>query len=283
MDKLIITAAVTGSGPTRENNPNIPYAPEEIADEIVRSYEAGAAIGHVHVRDPKTGTPAFKLEYFREVRDRVRSRCDILLNFTTSAFNLPLNRKTMETRLSPTALAPELCALDIASMNYRNRVFINPPEWGPYCAKVARERGVKPELECFDTGHIGLHKRLIEKGLVDPPYLFQLCMGADGQIEATSRNLLFMVELLPSSDVIWTGMGIGRHQFPIIAVSMIHGGHVRVGFEDNVYLSKGILAKSNAELVDKAVRLAREFEREIATPQDARRILGIKTRNYTTE
>jgi len=167
MEKLFITAAVTGSGPTRKNNPNLPYTPGEIADEIVRSFEAGASISHVHVRDPRTGAPSFELEYFREIRDRVRSKCDILLNFTTSAANLT-GEKVIERRLGTTTLGPELCTLDIASMNYQNRVFINPPDWGPYGAKVARERGVKPELECFDAGHVLLANRLVEQGLVAP-------------------------------------------------------------------------------------------------------------------
>jgi 3-keto-5-aminohexanoate cleavage enzyme len=274
MEKLIITAAVTGSGPTRENNPNVPYTPAEIADEVVRSHEAGASIAHVHVRDPKTGAPAFEMEYFREVRDRVRSRCDILLNFTTSAFNLT-GENIMERRASTTALGPELCTLDIGSMNFRNRVFLNPPEWGPYCAKVARERGVKPELECFDMGHIQQCNYLIEDGLLDPPYLFQLCMGTAGGIQAGSRNFVFMLESLPSDDVVWTTLGIGRHQFPTAVMSIINGGHVRVGFEDNVFLSRSVLAKSNGELVEKAVRLARELGREIATPADTRKILNI--------
>ena len=275
MEKLIITAAVTGSGPSRKDNPNIPFSPEEIADEIVRAHDAGASIAHVHVRDPETGGPSFKLEHFREVRDRVRSRCDILLNFTTSALNIS-GENVLEERVSHLGLDPDLCSLDITSMNYRNRVFINPPEWGPYCAKVTREKNVKPELECFDTSHIGLHKRLIDQGLLEPPYFFQICMGTDSQMEATSKNLLFMRDLLPAQDVVWSGMGIGRHQFPIIAVAMLNGGHARVGFEDNVYLSKGVLAKSNGELVEKAVRLAREFGREIARPEDARRILKIE-------
>lgn len=274
MEKLIITAAVTGSGPSRKDNPNIPFSPKEIADEIVRSYEAGASIAHVHVRDPETGGPSFSLEHFREVRDLVRSRCDILLNFTTSALNIT-GENVLEQRLSHSELGPELCSLDITSMNYRNRVFINPPEWGPLCAKITREKGIKPELECFDTGHIGLHKRLIDQGLLEPPYFFQICMGTDSQMEATSKNLLFMIDLLPSENVVWSGMGIGRHQFHIIAVAMLNGGHARVGFEDNVYLSKGVLAKSNAELVEKAVRLAKEFGREIAQPDDARKILKI--------
>jgi len=275
MEKLIITAAVTGSGPTRENNPNLPYSPVEIADEIVRSSEAGASIAHVHVRDPETGAPAFEMDYFREVRDAVRSRCDILLNFTTSALNLS-GENVMEQRVGPTAFSPELCTLDIGSMNFRNRVFINPPEWGPYCTKIARERGVKPELECFDTGHISLCKFLIDDGLVEPPYLFQLCMGTAGGIGASSKDFVFMIEALPDENVVWTSLGIGRHQFPIAVMSIINGGHVRVGFEDNVYLSKGVLAKSNAELVEKAVRLARELGRDIATPDDARRVLNIE-------
>lgn len=274
MEKLMITVAVTGSGPTRENNPNIPYSPAEIADEIVRSYEAGASITHVHVRDPKTGAPAFEMDYFCEVRDRVRSRCDILLNFTTSSFNLT-GENVMEQRVGPTALGPDLCTLDIGSMNIRNRLFINPPEWGPFCIKVARERGVKPELESFDTGHIRLYENLINDGLISSPYFFQLCMGTAGGIGARSKNFLFMIESLPEKDVVWSALGIGRHQFPIAVMSIINGGHVRVGFEDNIYLSRGVLANSNAELVEKVVRLAKELGRDIATPDDARRILKI--------
>jgi 3-keto-5-aminohexanoate cleavage enzyme len=277
MDQLIITVAVSGSGPTRKDNPNVPYSPEEIADEIVRCREAGASVAHVHVRDPKTGAPCFKLEYFREVRDRVRSGCDILLNCTTSSFNLT-GDNIMEQRVSPLSLGIDLCSLDIGSMNLRERVFLNPPEWGPYCAKAARERGVKPEMECFDAGHIGLAKNLIDKGLLDPPYLFQICMGTHGGIEATTKSFAYMTELLPSEDVVWTAMGIGRHQFPVAVLSMINGGHVRVGFEDNVYLARGVLAKSNAELVAKAVRLGKDLGREIAEPEDVRKILKIKTR-----
>jgi 3-keto-5-aminohexanoate cleavage enzyme len=274
MEKLMITAAVSGSGPTRENSPYLPYSPAEIADEIVRSCGAGAVIAHVHVRDPQTGAPAFEMDSFREVRDRVRSKCDILLNFTTSAFNLT-GPDVMERRVGPMDLGPELCTLDIASMNFRNRVFLNPPEWGPYCARMAREKRVKPELECFDSGHITLCRFLIEDGLLDPPYLFQLCMGTAGGVEASSKNFVFMIESLPKENVVWTSLGIGRHQFPIAAMSIINGGHVRVGFEDNVYLSRGVLARSNAELVEKAVRLGIELGREIATPDDARKILGI--------
>lgn len=274
MDKLIITAAVIGSRPKREHNPHVPYSPEEIADEILRSYDAGAAIAHVHVRDPETGVPSTNLDYFRAVRDHVRSRCDILLNFTTSGLNVDAD-DYLEQRVSPTILGPELCSLDISSMNLGGRVFLNPPEWGPYCAKVARERGVKPELECFDSGHIRLAQDLIDKGLLDAPYLFQLCMGTHGGVGGTMKDFVFMTELLPPDKVVWTAMGVGPYQFPVAIMSILSGGHVRVGFEDNLYLSKGVLAKSNAELVEKTVRLAQELGRDIAGPEDVRRILKI--------
>jgi len=275
MEKLIITAAVAGSSPTRQDNPHIPYTPEEIASEIIRSFEAGASIAHVHVRDPKTGAPSFELDYFREIRDRVRSRCNILLNFTTSAANLT-GEKVMERRSQTITLRPDLCTLDIGTMNYQKRVFLNPPEWGPYCAKLARQHGVKPELECFDAGHVRLAVNLINQGLLDPPYLFQICLGVEWGMEAGLRQFLFMIDLLPKKDVVWTTLGIGRWQFPTAALSILQGGHARVGFEDNVYLSKGVLAKSNADLVAKAVRLAAEFGREIATPEETRKILGIR-------
>jgi 3-keto-5-aminohexanoate cleavage enzyme len=275
MEKLIITAAVAGSAPTKKDNPNIPYSPEEIADEIVRSYEAGASIVHVHVRDPKTGRPSFELEYFREVRDRVRARCDILLNFTTSALNL-IGENVMEMRMGPTTLGPDICPLDIGSMNFRGRLFINPPEWGPYCAKIARERNVKLELECFEPGHINQCIDLINQGLLDPPYFFQICLGVKGGMDASTKNFLFMVDLLPAKDVVWTVFGLGRAQFPMAVLSILNGGNVRVGLEDNVYVSKGVLAKSNAELVDKAVRLATELGRDIARPDDVRKMLNIK-------
>ena len=278
MDKLIITAAITGSVPTRKINPHIPFSPEEIADEIVRSYQAGASIAHVHVRDPITGAPSFSLDYFREVLDRVRSRCNILLNFTTSGVNVPRGEKFLEHRVRHLSLGPDICSHDIASMNFLTRVSFNPPEWGPYCVKIARERGVKPELEIFDTGHFTQAYQLINEGLLDPPYLFQICLGVSGGAEASLKSFLYMTERLPSKDAVWSTLGIGPAQFPMVTLSIIHGGHARVGFEDNVYLAKGVLANSNAELVEKAVRIAREFGREIAGPEEARKLLKIDKR-----
>lgn len=258
----------------RADNPNIPYSPREISDEIKRSHDAGASIAHVHVRDPLTGDPSFKLEYFEEIRERVRSECDILLNFTTSGFNIE-GDDLVRKRSAPIAIGIDLCTLDIGSMNLRDRVFLNPPEWGIGCAKAARQYDVKPEIECFEPGHINQAKKLISKDLFDPPYLFQLCMGSDGGIGASTEDFVYMTNALPKKDVIWTAMGVGRHQFPIAAVSMLNGGHVRVGFEDNIYLSKGVLASSNAELVEKAVRLSKELGRDIATPTEARKMLKL--------
>ena len=276
MEKLIITAAVTGSVPTRAINPHIPYSPEEIANEVVRSWEAGASIAHVHVRDPITGGPSFSFDHFREVRDRVRSRCNILLNFTTSGVNVPRDEKFLEHRIRNLSLKPEICSHDIASMNFLTRVSFNPPEWGPYCAKAAREEGVKPELEIFDSGHFSIASQLIGERLLDPPYLFQICFGVSGGTDGSLKSFLYMTEKLPPKDAVWSTLGIGPAQFPIITLSIIHGGHARVGFEDNVYLSRGVLAQSNAELVEKAVRIAKEFGREIAGPDETRKILGIK-------
>ena len=276
MEKLIITAAVTGSVPTRQTNPNIPYSPQEIADEIVRVCEAGASIAHVHVRDPHSGAPSFELNYFAEVLDRVRPRCDILLNFTTSGVNVPRGENFLECRFGPASLKPDICSLDIASKNFHTRVSYNPPEWGPYCAQKAREIGVKPEIEIFDSGHFPPAYKLIEDGLLDPPYLFQICLGVSGGAPADLKSFLFMFEKISSPHIVWSAMGIGRAQFPIAAMSILQGGHVRVGFEDNVFLSKGLIAKSNSELVEKAVRISREFGREIARPKDTRKILGLE-------
>ena len=172
MSKLIITAAVTGSIGTRKENPYIPFSPEEIANEIIRSYRAGAAIAHIHVRDPKTGSPSLNIDHFREVRDRVRAKCDILLNFTTSGLHVAQDEQFFEKRASHLSLKPEICSHDIASMNFTNKVSYNPPEWGSYLIKKAEEYGVKPEIEIFDSGHFRLAHQLIKQGLLKRPYFF---------------------------------------------------------------------------------------------------------------
>jgi 3-keto-5-aminohexanoate cleavage enzyme len=274
MSKVIITAAVSGSFPTKEMNPAVPYSPQEIADAAVECCRAGAAITHIHVRDPATGAPEFKIELFKEAVDRIRDRCDININLTTSGFNLR-GDDIIKQRLQPVTLAPELCSFDIGSMNFHERAFINPPDWGMAAVKKMREQRVKPEIEVFDTGHIYQALDLIDKGELDGPPYFQLCMGTKWGIEATPENLLFMTQKLPENAQ-WSVLGIGRFQLPMIGMAIILGGHVRVGFEDNLFIKKGVPAESNAQLVEMAANLVNQFQHEVATPEEARVILGIK-------
>jgi 3-keto-5-aminohexanoate cleavage enzyme len=275
MAKTIITAAVVGSRPTKEMNPAVPYTPKEIAEAAVESCRAGAAIAHIHVRDPRTGKPDFKLELFKEILDRIRQECDILVNLTTSALFLS-GPDVIEQRLQPVTLKPDICSLDIGSLNFPVKTFYNPPEWGEAAAKRMREYKVKPEIEVFDVGHIYQALDYLEKGLFDDPPYFQLCMGTKWGIEGTLENLLFMRSKLPPN-ALWSVLGVGRAQLPMITMGILLGGNVRVGFEDNIYLSKGVLAKSNAEMVEMAVNLVNYLQREVATPKEARGMLGIES------
>jgi 3-keto-5-aminohexanoate cleavage enzyme len=274
VQKLVITVAVCGSGPTRSQNPNVPYSPAEIAAEALRCWRAGASIVHVHVRDPETGAPAFDKALFKEVVDRVRSESDMLVNLTTSGFNLT-GPDVGRQRLMPLELKPDLCSLDVGSLNLRGRVFINPADWVELAAKEMRVAGVKPELEVFDTGHIRQAKDLVEQGLLQPPPYFQLCLGTQWGIEATLDALLDMKRRLPDNCQ-WSVLAVGSAQLPLTTHGMLLGGHVRVGFEDNLYLSKGVKAETNAQFVERTVNLARILGREIATCSEAREILGLK-------
>jgi 3-keto-5-aminohexanoate cleavage enzyme len=276
VDKVIITVAVTGSRPTKENNPAVPYTPEEIAQSALDAWRAGAAIAHIHVRDPKTGEPLHELELFREVVESIRGESDMLLNLTTSGLFISGNqREVIEKRLEPLSLQTELCSLDIGSMNFQDRVFANPPAWGVEAATRMQATGVKPEIEVFDTGHIAQTLDLIEKGLIDDPPWFQLCMGVKWGIPGTIENLKFMRSQLPGNAQ-WSTLGVGRVQDAIISEAIQIGGHIRVGLEDNVYLKKGVLAQSNAKLVEKAVSLVHKYGRQVANPDETRMMLGIK-------
>ena len=273
--KIIITVAVTGSFPTKEMNPAVPYSPEEIIDAAVACHKAGAASTHIHVRDPDTGKPDFNIEFFKQVLDGIRQQSNMIVNLTTSGYFLK-GPDTISKRLQTIHLKPDICSFDIGSMNFKDRVLINSPEWGEAAAKCMQENGVKPEIEVFDVGHIYQALDLIQRGLIDEPPYFQLCMGAQGGIEASAENLLFMKNKLPS-DAPWSVLGIGKAQLPMISMAILMGGNVRVGFEDNIYLKKGVLAKSNAQMVEMAADLAERLGRQIATSDEARKILGIKT------
>jgi len=273
MDKVIVTAAVTGSRPTKAMNPAVPYTPEEIAQSAVDCCQAGASIAHIHVRDPETGKPAFRIELFQEVVQRIREQCDMLINLTTSGLHLS-GPEIVERRLQPVTLHPDICSLDVGSVNFADAAFVNPPDWAGISAQRMRDYSVKPELEVFDVGHIYQALSLIEEDLIEPPPYLQLCMGVRWGMEATPENLLFMKSKLPS-DAQWSVLGVGRAQREMVALGILLGGNVRVGFEDNIYLREGILAKNNAELVESAVQLIRALDREPATPDEARHILRI--------
>jgi len=278
MRKVIITAAVVGSRPTKEMNPAVPYTPREIADSAVESYRAGASIVHIHVRDPETGASAFNLEYFKEVKERIREQCPVLINLSTSGqFDkvMMTGEEIIDYRLQPVTLKPDLCSLDLGSLNFLDRVFANSPEFGRKAAEKMREYGVKPEIEVFDIGHVYQALDFIGEGLFDDPPYLQFCMGVKWGLQATPEDLMFAVNKIPGN-VVWSALGVGKGQLPLITSAILLGGNVRVGFEDNIYLRKGVLAKSNAEIVDMAAGLIQKLNCEVATVDDAREILNLQ-------
>ena len=273
-NELIVTAALVGSRPTKKMNPAVPYSPEEIAASAIECYKAGAAVAHVHVRNPITGENEHNIDYFREVLDRIREACDIIVNLTTSASYLQ-GSDVGQRRLQPVFLKPDMCSFDLGSVNFFDRVFLNPPDWAEEAAKCMKDNDVKPEIEVFDTGHISQAIDLIRKGLIQSPPYFQICMGVKWGIEATAENLLFMKSKLPAGAV-WSVLGVGKAQLPMITLAMILGGHVRVGFEDNIYVKQGVLASSNAQMVEGAVDLAERLGRRVVAPKEARVMLGMR-------
>lgn len=270
MDKLIITAAICGAEVTKEHNPNVPYTVEEIAREAEAAYMAGASIIHLHVREDD-GTPTQDKERFRVCIEEIKKRCpDVIIQPSTGG----AVGMTDEERLQPTELNPEMATLSCGSVNFGgDEIFLNTETSIVNFAKRMKERGIKPELEIFDKGMIDVALKLVKKGLVDKPLHFDFVLGV--QMAATARDLVFLVDSIPEGST-WTVAGIGRYEMPMAAIAIAMGGHVRVGFEDNIYLSKGVLAKSNGELVEKVVRIAKELGREIAGPDEAREILGLK-------
>ena len=275
MDKLIITAAVSGSSPMKEQNPNVPYTPEEIANHALGAWNAGAAIAHIHVRDPDTGVASSDVGLFAEVVERIRADSDLIINLTTSGLNLT-GPDAGDRRLDPVGLKPDICSLDVGSVNFGRRVFLNPLDWVERGAKEMREAGVKPELEVFDIGHIRQAIQLIADGLIAPPPWMQLCLGIEWGIEATVESLVEMRRRLPE-EALWSVLATGAQQLPITTHALLMGGHVRVGFEDNIYLERGVKADSNAQFVERTVKLSRDLLREIATPSETRELLGLAT------
>ena len=288
-DKIIITCAVTGSGDTVGKHPAIPVTPEEIANAAISAGEAGAAIAHIHVRDPKTGKPSRDPVLFREVVERVRaSTSDIILNLSCGAggrydpgLDDPRQAGPLTTMALPadrvrhvTEMKPEMCSLDVATMNMGEVAFVHVPRHLREMAKLMREAGSKPELEVFDSGHLRLACRLIEEGLIDAPPLFQIVLGVAWGAPQTPEAMIYLKSLLPKG-ANWAAFGISRMEFPMAAQAVLLGGHVRVGLEDNLYVDRGVFG-SNAQLVEKAVKLIRLLGPEVATPAEARKLLGLR-------
>ncbi|MDR2653528.1 MAG: 3-keto-5-aminohexanoate cleavage protein [Prevotellaceae bacterium] len=272
MEKLIITAAICGAEVLKEHNPAVPYTVEEIVREAKSAYDAGASIIHLHVRYDD-GTPTQDKARFKECIDAIKSVVPdiIIMPSTGGAVGM-----TNDERLQPTELDIEMATLDCGTCNFGgDDVFTNTENTIKYFGQRMIERGIKPELEVFDKSMIEMALRLHKKGFINKPLHFDFVMGVNGGIGGDLRDFVFMRGSIPP-DATYTVAGIGRYEFPLAAASIIDGGHVRVGFEDNVYLSKGVLAKSNGELVAKVVRMAKELGREIANPQEARKILSIK-------
>ncbi|MCI1721034.1 MAG: 3-keto-5-aminohexanoate cleavage protein [Bacteroidales bacterium] len=271
MEKLIITNCVSGAEVTKENNPAVPYTVDEYVREAKSAYEAGASIIHLHVRYDD-GKPTQDKARFKVIMDAIRKACpDVIIQPSTGG----AVGMTNDERLQPTELNPEMATLDCGTMNFGgDDVFENTENTIKYFGQKMIERGIKPECEVFDKSMIEMCIRLAKKGYVKSPIHWDFVMGVNGGIGGDIRDFTFLAGSIPAGST-YTVAGVGRYEFPLAAMAIIHGGHVRVGFEDNVYLSKGVLAKSNGELVAKVVRLAKEFGREIATPAEARQILGL--------
>lgn len=269
MQKLIITAALTGAEVTRENQPNLPVSPDEIAQDAYECYKAGASIVHIHARDNE-GKPTQSYDVYKEIKEKIEEKCNIIFQPSTggAVWHGP------EERLQPVELSPEMATLSAGTCNFGSEVFMNTEEYMTKFAKRMKELGVKPEIEVFERGMIENAKMLVKKGLVDSPMHFDFVLGVPGACPATPEDLMYMVRNIPEGST-WTVAGVGRHELPLATMAILLGGHVRVGFEDNVYYGRGELASSNAQLVERMVRIAKELGRDVATPDETREILGI--------
>ena len=272
MDKLIISCAVTGAEVTKKDNPAVPYTPEELAESSIAAVRAGAAVIHLHVRYDD-GRPAFEKALFQKTVDLIRKQCDpIVMVSTGGAVGMSIDQRT-----EGLEAGTEMCSITTGSVNFGNDVFLNSPSDIEKVAKRIQEKGHKPEIEIFDAGMVDNAAALVKKGLLKAPLAYQFVLGVPGGLGASARNLTYLADSIPAGSS-WTVAGVGRHEFTMAAHAILMGGHVRVGLEDNVYLRKGVLAPSNAALVERAVRIAKEFDRDVADPAEARRILGLKAR-----
>ncbi len=288
-NKVLLTAAVTGAGDTTGISDYVPVTPKEIAASAIASAKAGATVAHIHARDPITGGISHDRDHYREIVDRIREADqDVVINITAGGggdfipnLNTPAAGgegtwiQTPEERHAPIGeLLPEMCTLDCGSLNFGDMIYHSPAGWLRDHAKLIQKSGVKPELECFDTGHIRFAKQLIHEGLIDGAPMFQFCLGIPWGAEADVETMTYMKNRLPEN-AHWSAFGIGRMQLPIAMQTALLGGNIRVGLEDNLYLTKGVPA-TNEQLVEKAVQMLHANGLEVMTPQEAREYYNLR-------
>jgi len=272
MEKLIITCAISGAEVTKLDNAFVPYTPKEMAIEAYLACQAGASIIHLHVREDD-GTPTQDVSRFEETIIQIRKLCPNIIIQPSTGGAVGMSN---DERLQPIELKPEMCTLDCGSVNFgSNEVFINTEDDIIYFAEKIYEKGILPELECFGKMHVDQVLRLYKKGIIKDHLHFSFVLGMPGGMNASERDFLFLKDSIPENAT-YSVAGIGRHEFPLAELAIKHGGHVRVGLEDNIYIEKGVFAKGNQDLVKKVVEIAEKYKRGIATPADARKILGIK-------
>jgi uncharacterized protein (DUF849 family) len=285
--KVIISCALTGGAKLAKNAQYVPVTPQQIADDAIAAANAGAAIVHIHVRDPSTGEPSLKMDHYVEVVERIRATGNpVLINLTTgpgARFSYDPKEDNAATALPRSAqfraahvnrLRPDICSLDVATMNFGEGSIVNLPETVRAMATIIRAAEVKPELEVFELGHLRLAAALVADGTLPANPFFQMCLGISWGAPATTQTMLLMRDMLPPGAV-WSAFGIGRSQFPMVGQSVLLGGHVRVGLEDNLYLGPGELSKGNAPMVERAARIIEVLGESVATPQEAREILSL--------
>ena len=288
-DKTFLTCAITGNITKPEQSPYLPITPQQIADSALEAAEAGAAVAHIHVRDPATGRPSMEIDLYRDVMDRIRAKNrDLIINLTTGpggrfvpsehdpkvaapGTTLMLPEKRVE---HIELLRPDICTLDLNTMNSGGEVVINTPRNVRKMAAIMRAARVLPEIELFDSGDCHLARDMFADGSLEGPGLFSLVLGVKYGFNPSPETMMYARGLLPEG-AIWSGFGLGRTEFPMVAQAWLLGGHVRVGMEDNLYLSKGVLAKSNAELVAHAAEILKNLGAAIATTSEARAMLGL--------
>ena len=269
INPLIISCAVVGAELTKKDYPHLPTTPEEIAEAARGAVEAGASIIHLHVRDEQ-GKPSQRVDIFQDVTQKIRERCPCIIQYSTGgAVGTPLDQ-----RCAPLRLKPDMATLSMGTMNFGPHIFENSEETIRTIAKAIQEKGVMPELEIYDYGMMDTVDGFLKKGLISEEFHVNFVLGVPGGMGGEIRNLVLLKDRLQPGQT-WTVAGVGRFQLPLSAHAMAMGGHVRVGIEDNIYFRKGELAKSNAQLVERAVRMARELDRPVATVDQAREILGL--------